>query len=135
MTVSADRTLNNQGDTQRKTPSTTLSPRVLTSLEGIIAEKITGPDAVGAAPANVRTLSRPATEVVSILSYVTATGGAGAVLAPIEATHWTLIGSNVAGVAQLTNPSIVDFKLETWLVLYKPDDPEETIGGQSSITP
>ena len=134
MTVATGRTINNQGDTTRKVPSTKLSPRVLTSLEGVVVEKITGPDAVGAAPANARVLSRPATEVVSILSYVTSSGAAGAVLAPIEATHWTLLGSNVDGVAELTNPSIVDFKLETWVVTYKLDEPEETIGGQSAIS-
>ena len=46
-----------------------------------------------------------------------------------------MVGSNAVGVAELTNPSAVDFTLETWLVLYQPDEPEETIGGQSSVTP
>jgi len=135
MTVAADRTINNSSDTGRKTPSTTLSPRVLTSLEGSVQESIAGPNAVGAAPANVVVLSRPARAIQSIQSYVTATGVAGAVLFPLPTTHWVALLSNVNGVAQLTNPSIVDFSAETWVVTYQPDDAEETIGGQSSITP
>lgn len=135
MTVSAQRTINNQGDVARKTPSTSLSPRVLTSLEGHIAESIAGPNAVGAAPANEVVLSRPARAVVAILSTITATGAAGAILRPIAGTHYNLIGSDANGVARLVNPSAVDFTLETWLVLYQPDEPEETVGGQSSVTP
>jgi hypothetical protein len=135
MTVAADRTITNSSDTERKYPSTTLSPRVLTSLEGSVQESIAGPDAVGAAPANVVTLSRPARAIQSIQSYVTATGVAGAVLFPLSGTHWNAVLSNAAGVAQLTNPSIVDFSAETWVVTYQPDDAEETVGGQTTVTP
>jgi len=133
MTVATDRTINNLGDTGRKTPSTTLSPRVLTSLEGVILESIAGPNAVGAAPANVVTLARPARAIVAVLSTVTATGAAGAILRPIAGTHYTVVLANAAGVAELTNPSAVNFAAETWLVAYQPDEPEETIGGQSSV--
>jgi len=135
MTVPAARTLDNSIDVGRKIPSSALSATVLTELEGTVQEKIVGPDAVGAAPANVRVLSRPVHSIVSILSVVTATGAAGAILAPIDGTHFELLASNADGVGQLTNPSAVDFKLETWIVTYKADAPAETQGGDSSVTP
>jgi len=117
MTVATDRTIDNALDVGRKIPATALELRV---------EKIAGPDAVGAAPANAVTLSQRASSIVDIRSTVTASGAAGAVLAPLAGTHYGLQG------AVLTNPSAVDFSAETWLVTYLADADQ---GGQSSVTP
>lgn len=134
MTVDSSRTLDNATDVGRKVPSTSVSPRLLTELKGVFPESITGPDAVGAAPANVVTLSHPAEEIVAILSTVTASGAAGAILRPIEGTHYNL-ANNSQGVAELTNPSAVDFTTETWLVLYRRQTRDRDFGGQSTVSP
>lgn len=136
MTVAANRTIDNSIDVGRKVPTTSLADRVLTSLEGHVVESLAGPDAVGAAPANKIVLSRPATEIAFIMSYVTATGAAGAILFPIDGTHWNFVGEDPqeGGNASLTNPSITDFSAETWVVAYRPLQAEGTIGGQSSVS-
>lgn len=138
MTVAADRTIDNTTDVNRKIPASALSNQVITELEGVIAEPITGP----AADATVE-LSRPVSSIVAVLSYVTATGDLVAVegapnvvsLFKLPTTHWTLVKSNANGVGALTEAASVDNSANTWLVLYKADAPAETEGGQSSVTP
>jgi len=138
MTVDATRTINNDLDVGRKIPASALSTQVLLELEGAVIEKVVGPDDTAAGdPADRVELSRPAVSVIAILSYVTATGATSAVaLAPIEGTHWDLTPTGPNGVGVLVNPhATADFSAETWIVIYKADAPDETQGGQSSVTP
>lgn len=136
MTVPASRTINNLSDTQRKTPSTTLSPRVLTSLEGVIVESLVGPGVAG-----VVTLSRPARGVpVLVLAHDGAgaleVGGVApaAVAVPVVPTHFTFVNRNPAGVAEITEVGGRDYSGSTLVVFYQPDDPEETVGGQTTVS-
>ena len=111
--------IDNSLDVQRRWPDTS---------QQRTSTKLTGPDAVGAAPANVINLPEAAVRIVNIQSVVTATGAAGAILAPIEGTHYLLVN----GGTQLRNPSAVDFTLETWTVEY---DRASVAGGNSQVTP
>jgi len=119
MTVPASRTITNSSDVGRKIPESALAQTQV---------KLTGPDAVGAAPANVIDLPERAARIICIQSTVTATGAAGAVLVPIAGTHYELIAAGT----KLKNPSAVDFSAETWVIDY---EREADQGGQSTVTP
>lgn len=130
MTVSADRTLDNFEDTGRKIPLSALSTQVLSELEGVTAEQLTGP---GASPAAV-TLSRRASSLVFILAHdgagaLEAGGASPAALAIPPVSDFTLDGD------QLQNTNARDYSGSTLLVLYKAEAPAEQQGGQSTVTP
>ena len=112
-------TITNALDVGRKIPASALESAKV---------KLAGPDAVGAAPANVINLPEAAERIIDVRSTVTASGAAGAILAPIEGTHYELIQNGT----QLRNPSAVDFSAETWLIEYERRADQ---GGQSSVTP
>jgi len=54
---------------------------------------------------------------------------------PVIPTHFTFLNRNAAGVAQLTEVNGRDYSGSTLVVFYQPDEPEETIGGQTTVTP
>jgi len=112
-------TLTNFSDTGRKIPDTALAAAKV---------KLTGPDNLAATPANIIQLPEAAERIIDVRSTVTASGAAGAVLVPIEGTHYQLSGDGLS----LTNPSGVDFSAETWLIEY---ERSAVAGGQSSVTP
>lgn len=127
MTVSADRTLDNYGDTARKIPASALAPSVLT---GLAIERIVGP----AADATVQ-LSLPAESVALILAHLTADGKAGVnALAPIEGTDYSVVLEGAtSGVCEITEGASVSRATETWTVFYVPKAVDPTPGGQTTI--
>jgi len=135
MTVATGRTIDNLKDTGRKIPSTALSPRMLTSLEGVIVESLVGP-AAGLAVE----LSNPAVGTpVLILAHdgvgALEAGGAApaAVGVPVVPTHFTFVTKNINGVAQLTEANARDYSGSILVVVYKQDSPDETTGGQTTV--
>ena len=130
--------LDNQRDVQRKTPLSALDNAVLGKLEGASFDKIVGPDA----DASV-VLTRQASSIIAILSYLTASGNLVAVEgAPnvvnafkLEGTHFSAVLKNGDGVTELTELLSEDNTANTWLVLYNAEPAPNFVGGQSSITP
>jgi len=116
MTVATDRTLNNFQDTGRRSPVAAL---------GLQLVQIQGPAASG-----TRILPAGINAIPLIQAYVTATGAAGAVPAPVEGTHWT---SRVLadGTTELTEAAAANRSTETWNVWVD----RGTTGGQTTITP
>ncbi len=124
-------TISNTTDTGRKWPTTAIAPLALTEAEGSYIEKITGPTNGGTV-----VLSFPATAIAHIFAYTTATGAWPGVNPPnpLEGTDYGVVLSNANGVAELTEKGVADRSAETWVVFYKRDEEEGTIGGQSSVS-
>lgn len=130
MTVSADRTIDNFGDTGRKIPASAIEPQ---ALAGATLEKVTGPTASGTA-----SLSKPALAIAHIFAYTTADGswpGANPPN-PLEGTDYSVVLNDpLTGVAKLTELAAADRSAETWAVLYIPLEASAEQGGNSSVTP
>ena len=129
MTVSAERTVDNARDTGRKWPTTTLAERVLTAKEGVVLELLPGTNATAIALAEAVC---PGTTIY-VLSFITASGlpattPDGALLN--LTAGFTSVNKNAAGVGEITPTG--NQSPNTLLVAYSPDQPEGTIGGQSS---
>lgn len=127
MTVANARTINNDGDTSRKWPTTALAEKVLTAAEGVVVRLLPGTNAT---PIALDQPISPGTPVF-VLAFVTASG-APALKTLLQApTDFTVVEANANGVGQIT--PVADQSLNTLLVAYSPDQPEGTIGGQSSV--
>lgn len=126
-------TLDNTKDTGRVYPTQALAPNVLKDDEGVVLEKIAGPNGT----ATVK-LSRPAARVRHIVSFTTATGvastGGGKKQHLTETTDYVvnLDDKNQGNVCSLKGAGATDYSAETWVVWYSPKSPEGTIGGVSS---
>ena len=128
--VSAARTIDNYGDTERKIPASAIEP---SALAGLTLEKITGPAASGSV-----SLSKPALAIAHVFAYTTATGVWPAVNAsnPIEGTDFTaVLNDPITGVAVLTEAAAATRVAETWAVLYIPLASNTQQGGDSSLVP
>lgn len=130
MTVAADRTVNNLADVARKWPTEALADRVLTSLEGVVLEVLPAGPGIGA---TVK-LSKPAKPgSIPFLVTRTSAGALGAVALPVVTTHFTFSARDTTGVAAITG--VVNLSANALAVFYSPDEPNGTIGGQSSLVP
>ena len=116
MTVAADRTINNNTDTGRRSPVTAL---------GLQLVQVQGPASSG-----TRILPTGINAIALIQAYVTATGAAGGVPAPVEGTHWTQ-RTLADGTTELTEAAAVNRSTETWNIWVD----RGTVGGQSVVTP
>jgi hypothetical protein len=129
MTVATGRTINNDNDVGRTIPSTSLSPRMLTKREGVVTRLLPGTNA--AAIALDQAIAPGST--VFVLAFVTASG-APAIKTLLQApADFTVVESNAAGVGVITPTG--DQSLNTLLIHYSPEQPDETIGGQTTVTP
>lgn len=131
MTVPAARTLDNYLDTGRKIPSEALVPSVLTDLEGASMERVTGPGSTATI-----VLAHPATSVVAVLAFITATGAVSLVnpLA-LEGTNYSVTLENADGVCALTELNSDNRSTETWLVFYHRKSVDPTQGQRGTVTP
>lgn len=128
MTVGADRTIDNTQDTSRKYPTTALAEKVLTAAEGVVVRLLPG---TNAAPIALDQPISPGTPVF-MLAFVTASGAPAAKTLLQAPTDFTVIEKGApSGVGVLTPTG--DQSANTLLVAYSPDQPEGTIGGQSSV--
>lgn len=124
------RTIDNSKDTARTYPTKALAPRVLNAADGAIEETITGP----AGGATVK-LSKPATKVIAVQSFVTATGAFSAKPNLVSPTDFTinLSDPNNGNVCTLKEALGTNYSAATWVVTYLEAAAEGTIGGQSSL--
>lgn len=124
------RQINNSKDVARTYPTKALSPAVLSDSQGIVEETITGP----AGHATVK-LSRPASKIVSVQSFVTATGAFSAKPNLVETTDFTvnLNDPNNGNVCTLTEVPNTNYSAATWVVKYRAANTDGTIGGQSTV--
>lgn len=131
MTVAADRTIDNLADTGRTTPMSALAPKVLSADEGTVQRVLPG-TAIGVPIALDQPIS-PGTQVIA-LAFVAATGAPALkqlLLAPVD---FTVIEADANGVGTIT-PVGASQALNTLLVTYSPNQPDGTVGGQSSVSP
>ena len=128
MTVPTARTVDNARDTGRKWPTTTLAERVLTAKEGVVIELLPGAGIGVAIP--LKEPICPGT-VVYVVAFVTATGAVAAKALLQAPTDFDVVNKNPQGVGQLAAAGASQ-AANTLLIAYSPDQPEGTIGGQSS---
>jgi len=116
MTVATDRTINNTSDTGRRSPVASL---------GLQLVQVQGPTSGG-----TRILPAGINSIPLIQAYVTASGAAGAIPAPVEGTHWTQ-RTLPDGTTELTEAAAANRSTETWNIWVD----RGTIGGLSTVNP
>lgn len=123
--------ISNAIDVARKWPIADLAPKVMVDGIDCTVEAIQGPTSGG-----TRSLSNAATaNPVFVIAYTTATGALVTPAVKRVGTEFSFALKNpTSGVAVITDIDATNHSAETWIVFYKKDEADGTIGGQSSVT-